>query len=64
MTTYSGTVIKPYWGIEVGEKVYIKESHLTSEWGVDVYKSEDMHMDSFVVTTWDKEMLHECVKLD
>ena len=64
MSTYSGTVIKPYWGFEIGEKIYIKESHLTFEWCANIYRSENMRMDSFVVTTWDKEMLNECVRIE
>ena len=26
---YSATVIKPYWGFKIKEKIYIKESNLT-----------------------------------
>lgn len=57
-----GRMIKPYWGFEVGETIYIRESNLTFNPCVDVYKTEDLS--SFAVTTWDMEMLNECVKFE
>lgn len=58
-----GTVIKPYWGLEPGESIYIKESSLTfTEQSIDLYRTEDVS--SFVVHTLDKEMLAECVKFE
>lgn len=59
---YSGTVIKPYWGFEVGEKIYIRETNLTFKRSANIYKTEDLS--SFAVTTWDFETLYECVKFD
>lgn len=59
---YSGTVIKPYWGFKVGEKIYIKESDLTFRLCADLYRTNELS--SFVVTVWDIDMLKECVKLD
>ena len=59
---YSATVIKPYWGFKIKEKIYIKESNLTFKWCVDLYRTKELN--SFVVTTWDTDMLRECVKFD
>lgn len=59
---YSGTVIKPYWGFKVGEKIYIRETNLTFRRCVDIYRTENLS--SFVVTIWDFETLQECVKFD
>lgn len=59
---YSGTVIKPYWGFKVGEKIYIEESDLTFRWCANIYRTNELS--SFVVTVWDIDMLKECVKLD
>ena len=57
-----GTVIKPYWGFEVGETIYIMETNLTFKPSINIYKTEELS--SFVVTTWDMEMLNECVKFE
>ena len=57
-----GTVIKPYWGFEVGETIYIAKSNLTFKQCINIYRTKDLL--SFVVTTWDMDMLKECVKLD
>lgn len=57
-----GTVIKSYWGFEIGEIIYVRESNLTDRPCIDIYKTEDLS--SFVVTTWDIEMLEECVKFE
>ena len=59
-----GTVIKPYWGFKIGETIYIyiAESDLTFKPCINIYRTEDLS--SFVVTTWDMDMLKECVKLD
>ena len=59
---YSGTVIKPYWGFKVGEKIYIKELDLAFRWCANLYRTKELS--SFVVTVWDIDMLRECVKLD
>lgn len=59
---YSGTVIKLYWGFKIEEKIYIKEPNLTFKWCVDLYRTKELN--SFVVTTWDANMLRECVKFD
>lgn len=48
-----GIVIKPYWG-------YIKKTDLTFKQSVDIYRENNSS--SFVVTTWDMEMLNKCVK--
>jgi len=58
---YSGTVIKPYWGFEVGDRIYLREKNITFKWSVDLYKTEDLS--SFVVTVWDINEFRECVKL-
>lgn len=57
-----GTVIKPYWGFEIGDTIYIRESNLTFKPCIDVYRTEELS--SFVTTTWDMEMLNECVKFE
>lgn len=57
-----GIVIKPYWGFEVGETIYIMETNLTFKPSINIYRTEDLS--SFVVTTWDMEMLNECVKFE
>lgn len=57
---YSGTVIKPYWGFGVGEKIYIKESDLTFKWCANLYRTKELS--SFVVTVWDIDMFRECVR--
>lgn len=57
-----GTVVKPYLGFEVGETIYISESNLTFKPCINIYRTEDLS--SFVVTTWDMDMLNECVKFD
>ena len=60
---YSGTVIKPYWGFEVGERIYIKESEIMFDrWCANIYRTRELS--SFVVTVWDIDMFRECVKLD
>lgn len=59
---YSGTVIKPYWGLKIGEKIYINETKLTTKRCADIYRTKELS--SFVVTTWDLETLQECVILD
>lgn len=59
---YSGIVIKPYWGVKVGERIHIRETNLTFRRCADIYKTENLS--SFVVTTWDFETLQECVKFD
>lgn len=56
-----GTVIKPFWGFEVGETMYIKLTSLLKQ-SVDIYKTENAS--SFVVTIWDIEMLNRCVKFE
>lgn len=56
------TVTKPYWGFKVGENIYIRKSNLTSKTCVGIYKTEDLS--SVVVTTWDIEMLNECLKFE
>lgn len=62
-TIYSGIVIKPYWGFEVGDKIYIKKSNIMfSEWCADIYRTEELS--SFVVTVFDIDTLKECVKLN
>ena len=57
-----GTVVKPYWGFEVGETIYVVESNLTFKSCINIYRTEDLF--SFVVTTWDMDMMKECVKFD
>lgn len=57
-----GIVIKPYWGFEIGDTIYINETDLTFKQSVNIYKENDLS--SFVVTTWDMEMLNECVKFE
>lgn len=57
-----GIVIKHYWGFEIGDTIYINETDLTFKQGVNIYKGNDLS--SFVVTTWDMEMLNECVKFE
>lgn len=57
-----GIVIKPYWGFEIGDTIYIKETDLTFKQSVNIYKENDLS--SFIVTTWDMEMLNECVKFE
>lgn len=59
---YKGTVIKPYWGFKVGDRIYITESDLTFKPCINIYRTENLS--SFIVTTWDMDMLKECVKLD
>ena len=48
--------------LEIGETIYIRESNLTFKPCIDVYRTEDLS--SFVVTTWDMEMLNECIKFE
>lgn len=60
--TKKGTVISPYWGFAVGEKIYVRESNLTLKPCVHLYKTEELS--SFVTTTWDMEMLNECVRFE
>lgn len=55
-----GIVIKPYWGFEIGDTIYIKKTDLTFKQSVDIYRENNSS--SFVVTTWDMEMLNKCVK--
>lgn len=57
-----GIVIKPYWGFEIGDTIYMNETDLTFKQSVNIYKENDLS--SFVVTTWDMEMLNECVKFE
>lgn len=57
-----GIVIKPYWGFEIGDTIYIKETDLTFKQGANIYREDDLS--SFVVTTWDMEILNECVKFE
>lgn len=57
-----GIVIKPYWGFEIGDTIYINETDFTFKQSVNIYKENDLS--SFVVTTWDMEMLNECVKFE
>lgn len=57
-----GTVIKPYWGFEVGETIYVAESNLTFKPCINIYRTEDLS--SFVVTIWDIDMMEEYVKFD
>lgn len=57
-----GIVIKPYWGFEIGDTIYINETDLTFKQSVNIYKENELS--SFVVTTWDMEMLNECVKFE
>ena len=57
-----GTVVKPYWGFEVGETIYISEPGLTFKSCINIYRTKNLS--SFVVTTWDMDMLNECVKFD
>lgn len=57
-----GIVIKPYWGFEVGDAIYIRETNLTFKPSVDIYRTKNLS--SFVVTIWDVEMLNECVKFE
>ena len=57
-----GKVIKPYWGFEIGETIYITETNLTFKSSINIYRTEDLS--SFVVTTWDMEILNECVKFE
>lgn len=59
---YSGTVIKSYWGFEIGENIYIKESDFMSRWCANLYRTKEL--DSFVLTVWDIDMLRKCVKFD
>ena len=60
---YSGTVIKPYWGFEVGECIYLKVSEIMFDiWCANIYRTRELS--SFVVTVWDIDMFRECVKLD
>jgi len=57
-----GTVIKPYWGFEVGETIYVAESNLTFKPCINIYRTEDLS--SVVVTIWDIDTMEECVKFD
>lgn len=65
-----GIIKQPYWGFKVGDPIYIKESsfiyikesRLTSKPCVNVYRTEDLS--SFVIATWDMEMLEECVQFN
>ena len=57
-----GIVIKPYWGFEIGDTIYINETDFTFKQSVNIYKENDLS--SFVVTTWDMEMINECVKFE
>lgn len=57
-----GIVIKPYWGFEIGDTIYMNETDLTFKQSVNIYKENDLS--SFIVTTWDMEMLNECVKFE
>lgn len=59
---HSGTVIKPYWGFKVGDKIYLKETNITFKWSSDLYRTTESS--SFVVTVWDIDEFRECVKLD
>lgn len=59
---YSGTIIKPYWGFEVGERIYVKELDYTFKWYANIYRTKEKS--SFVVTVWDIDMLKECVNFD
>lgn len=59
---YSGTIIKPYWGFEVGERIYVKELDYTFKWCANIYRTKEKS--SFVVTVWDIDMLKECVNFD
>ena len=40
----------------------MNETDLTFKQSVNIYKENDLS--SFVVTTWDMEMLNECVKFE
>lgn len=59
---HGGIVIKPYWSFKVGDRVYLKETSITSEWSVNLYKTKELS--SFVVTVWDIDEFRECVKLN
>ena len=60
---YSGTVVKPYWGFEIGDRIYLKKTNITfDKWSADLYRTKDLS--SFVVTVWDIDEFRECVKLD
>lgn len=38
---YSGTVIKPYWDFEVGERIYVKELDYTNKWCANIYRTKE-----------------------
>lgn len=59
---YSGTVVKPYCGFKVGDKIYLRETNITFKWSADLYRTEGLS--SFVVTVWDINEFRECVKID
>ena len=47
---YSGTVIKPYWGFEVGERIYVKELDYIFKWCANLYRTKEES--SFIVTVY------------
>ena len=55
-----GIIISPYFGLNVGEEVFVKDTYIIFTPGVEIYRTEELS--SFVVTTWDFDMLNECVK--
>lgn len=60
---YSGTVMKPYWGFKVGDKIYFRESNIIfDKWSANLYRAKELS--AFAVTVWDIDEFKDCVKLD
>lgn len=53
-----GIIKSPYWNLAKGETVYIDFAGKMQHEAIGIYNSKK----KFVMYTWDKEMLNECVE--
>lgn len=59
---FSGLVKKQYFGVDIGERVYIYEDDASDSFKADVYRTRDPG--SFVGTETDPNVLNAYVRID